>query len=102
MAPGRSVRAGSTLKPFTYLLAFEHGETPASVVADVRTSFPTAGRILPARELQSPLLRSGALPDGARQFTEYFGRESVAHGWWPSRTPPTASSLWPNDFGSPA
>jgi penicillin-binding protein 1C len=33
--------AGSTLKPFTYLLAFEHGETPASVVADVRTSFPT-------------------------------------------------------------
>lgn len=34
--------AGSTLKPFTYLLAFEHGETPASVVADVRTSFPTA------------------------------------------------------------
>jgi penicillin-binding protein 1C len=33
--------AGSTLKPFTYLLAFERGETPASVVADVRTSFPT-------------------------------------------------------------
>lgn len=33
--------AGSTLKPFTYLLAFEHGETPASVMADVRTSFPT-------------------------------------------------------------
>lgn len=33
--------AGSTLKPFTYLLAFENGETPASLVADVRTSFPT-------------------------------------------------------------
>jgi penicillin-binding protein 1C len=33
--------AGSTLKPFTYLLALERGETPASMVADVRTSFPT-------------------------------------------------------------
>lgn len=33
--------AGSTLKPFTYLLAFEKGETPASMVADVRSSFPT-------------------------------------------------------------
>jgi penicillin-binding protein 1C len=35
--------AGSTLKPFTYLLALERGATPASVVADVRTSFPTDG-----------------------------------------------------------
>jgi penicillin-binding protein 1C len=34
--------AGSTLKPFTYLLALERGETPASMVADVRTSFPAA------------------------------------------------------------
>jgi len=34
--------AGSTLKPFTYLLAFEEGKTPASVVADVRTSFSTS------------------------------------------------------------
>ena len=33
--------AGSTLKPFTYLLALERGQTPASMVADVRTSFPT-------------------------------------------------------------
>ncbi len=32
--------AGSTLKPFTYLLALEQGATPASMVADVRTSFP--------------------------------------------------------------
>ena len=35
--------AGSTLKPFTYLLALERGATPASMIADVRTSFPTAG-----------------------------------------------------------
>jgi penicillin-binding protein 1C len=33
--------AGSTLKPFTYLLALERGATPATVVADVPTSFPS-------------------------------------------------------------
>ena len=33
---------GSTLKPFTYLLALERGATPASVVADVPTEFATA------------------------------------------------------------
>jgi penicillin-binding protein 1C len=33
---------GSTIKPFTYLLAFEHGATPATVVADVPTEFITA------------------------------------------------------------
>jgi penicillin-binding protein 1C len=35
--------AGSTLKPFTYLLALERGATPATMIADVRTSFPTDG-----------------------------------------------------------
>jgi penicillin-binding protein 1C len=35
--------AGSALKPFTYLLALERGGTPATMVADVRTSFPAAG-----------------------------------------------------------
>jgi penicillin-binding protein 1C len=33
---------GSTLKPFTYALAFEEGLTPASVLADVPSHFPTA------------------------------------------------------------
>ena len=33
---------GSTLKPFTYALAFESGQTPASVLADVPSHFPTA------------------------------------------------------------
>lgn len=32
---------GSTLKPFTYLLALERGATPASIVADVPTEFAT-------------------------------------------------------------
>ncbi len=34
--------AGSTFKPFTYLLALEHGATPATVVADVPTQFATS------------------------------------------------------------
>ena len=33
---------GSALKPFTYLLAFERGATPSTVVADVPTDFSTA------------------------------------------------------------
>lgn len=33
---------GSTLKPFTYAVAFEQGFTPATVLADVPSNFPTA------------------------------------------------------------
>ncbi len=33
---------GSALKPFTYALAFEEGFTPATVLADIPSSFPTA------------------------------------------------------------
>ena len=33
--------AGSTLKPFTYLLALERGHTPASILADIPSEFPT-------------------------------------------------------------
>jgi penicillin-binding protein 1C len=33
---------GSALKPFTYALAFEEGKTPATVLADIPSSFPTA------------------------------------------------------------
>ena len=33
---------GSALKPFTYALAFDGGSTPATVLADVPSSFPTA------------------------------------------------------------
>jgi len=33
--------AGSTLKPFTYLLALEQGATPATIAADVPVTFPT-------------------------------------------------------------
>ena len=34
--------AGSTFKPFAYLLAFENGATPASIVSDVPAEFPTS------------------------------------------------------------
>jgi penicillin-binding protein 1C len=33
--------AGSTIKPITYLLALERGDTPATIVPDVPTEFPT-------------------------------------------------------------
>ena len=33
---------GSALKPFTYALAFERGDTPATVLPDIPTHFPTA------------------------------------------------------------
>jgi penicillin-binding protein 1C len=33
---------GSALKPFTYAVAFEQGRTPASVLPDIPTHFPTA------------------------------------------------------------
>jgi penicillin-binding protein 1C len=33
---------GSALKPFTYALAFEEGYSPASVLADIPSAFPTA------------------------------------------------------------
>ena len=34
---------GSTMKPITYALAFEKGYTPATVLMDVKTSFPNQG-----------------------------------------------------------
>ena len=36
---------GSTIKPFTYDLAFERGATPADIVADLPTEFPTRSAI---------------------------------------------------------
>ncbi|MBE7219399.1 MAG: penicillin-binding protein 1C, partial [Caulobacteraceae bacterium] len=36
---------GSTIKPFTYLLAFERGATPADVVDDLPAEFPSSGAV---------------------------------------------------------
>jgi len=40
--PVMARQPGSALKPFTYALAFEEGFSPASVLPDVPSSFPTA------------------------------------------------------------
>jgi penicillin-binding protein 1C len=40
--PASPRQPGSALKPFTYALAFESGFTPASVLADIPSHFPTA------------------------------------------------------------
>jgi penicillin-binding protein 1C len=57
---------GSTLKPFTYALAFERGATPASVVADVETRYGEAdGRLFVPRNFaggtSGPVLMGDAL-----------------------------------------
>lgn len=58
---------GSALKPFTYALAFEEGETPATVLPDVPSYFPTAqdGVVYSPRnydkEFRGPLLARQAL-----------------------------------------
>jgi len=40
--PATPRQPGSTLKPFTYAVAFEEGFTPATVLADIPSHFPTA------------------------------------------------------------
>jgi penicillin-binding protein 1C len=58
---------GSALKPFTYALAFEEGETPATVLPDVQSYFPTArdGVVYSPRnydnQFRGPLLARRAL-----------------------------------------
>src|SRR5205814_8173240 len=58
---------GSALKPFTYALAFEEGETPATVLPDVPSYFPTAedGVVYSPRnydnQFRGPLLARRAL-----------------------------------------
>ena len=58
---------GSALKPFTYALAFEHGFTPSTVLADVPSSFPTGepGIVYSPRNydgrFRGPLLARAAL-----------------------------------------
>ncbi len=51
--------AGSTLKPITYLLGLERGDTPATILADIPTEFSTdAGPYLPtnySRHCQGPV-----------------------------------------------
>jgi penicillin-binding protein 1C len=57
---------GSTLKPFTYALAFEQGHSPASVVADIETRYGDADGALFApqnfsKKFSGPVLMGDAL-----------------------------------------
>jgi penicillin-binding protein 1C len=58
---------GSALKPFTYALAFEEGETPATALPDIQSYFPTAedGVVYSPRNyanrFRGPLLARNAL-----------------------------------------
>ena len=58
---------GSALKPFTYALAFESGQTPATLLPDIPSTFPTAedGVVYTPRnydgQFRGPLLARAAL-----------------------------------------
>ncbi len=88
---------GSALKPLTYALAFEQGETPASVLPDVPTHFPTAepGVLFSPRnydgKYRGPLLARRALAGsenvpavalaaevGVPALLRFFGRAGLA------------------------
>jgi penicillin-binding protein 1C len=64
---------GSALKPFTYALAFEHGFTPASVLADIPSHFPTAD----AGVLYSPRNYDGRFRGPLLARTALAGSENV-------------------------
>ena len=72
---------GSALKPFTYALAFERGFTPASVLPDVPSHFPTA---IPGA-LYSPRNYDGVFRGPLRARPALAGSENVPAVWTLSR-----------------
>ena len=64
---------GSALKPFTYALAFEEGLSPATVLADIPSSFPTAE----AGIVYSPRNYDGRYRGPMRARTALAGSENV-------------------------
>ena len=79
---------GSALKPFTYLLALEHGATPATVVPDVPVEFATAtGLFAPVnynRHCYGPMRYRLALANSlnisaVRVLASLGGPEPLAH-----------------------
>ena len=73
---------GSALKPFTYALAFERGFTPASVLPDVPSYFPTAEEGV----LYSPRNYDGRFGGPMRARLALGGSENVPAVWLLSRT----------------
>jgi penicillin-binding protein 1C len=72
---------GSALKPFTYALAFEAGFTPASVLPDLPSTFPTAE----AGVLYSPRNYDGVFRGPLTARAALAGSENVPAVWLISR-----------------
>ncbi len=68
---------GSALKPFTYALAFERGFTPASVLPDIPSHFPTAEEGV----LYSPRNYDGVFRGPMRARQALAGSENVPAVW---------------------
>ncbi len=68
---------GSALKPFTYALAFERGFTPASVLPDIPSHFPTAEEGI----LYSPRNYDGVFRGPMRARQALAGSENVPAVW---------------------
>jgi penicillin-binding protein 1C len=68
---------GSALKPFTYALAFEQGFTPASVLPDLPSHFPTAQPGV----LYSPRNYDGVFRGPLRARAALAGSENVPAVW---------------------
>jgi penicillin-binding protein 1C len=73
---------GSALKPFTYALAFDQGYTPASVLPDLPSHFPTAV----SGVLYSPRNYDGVFRGPLRARAALAGSENVPAVWLLSRT----------------
>ncbi|PYQ49407.1 MAG: penicillin-binding protein 1C [Acidobacteria bacterium] len=72
---------GSALKPFTYALAFDQGYTPASVLPDLPSHFPTAA----AGVLYAPRNYDGVFRGPLRARAALAGSENVPAVWLLSR-----------------
>ena len=78
---------GSTLKPFTYLLAFENGAGPWSLLADIPTAYPSlAGPYRPEnydKQFRGPVTARAALANSlnvpaVRLLADYGGPAALA------------------------
>ena len=68
---------GSALKPFTYALAFQRGFTPASILPDIPSHFPTAEEGI----LYSPRNYDGVFRGPMRARMALAGSENVPAVW---------------------
>ena len=94
--------AGSTLKPFTYLLALEAWRNAGQHGGGCAHQFSHDRWLLSSGKLQSPVLRPGAVPDSAGEFAQHLGGESAARRRRPERLARTPPAGGPDEPRSPA